>query len=354
MPAQKIGVLTFHRCINYGSYWQARRLVEGLREAGHDAVLLDHASPRVDRAEWRCALAPHLPAPTAKPERRLYRAKIDRFRAAFDALPLSQPFDLDDPAGMEAYDLVIVGSDEVWNLRHPWYGRHRLFFGEGLNARRLASYAASFGNHDIRDGLDGQLARDLDDFAHISVRDANSRALVEHSVGRAPELVLDPCLQFPPPARAAPGEVDDAVVVYGHSFPAWFQRAIQRWATERGRRLVSVGYHNAWADEQRIDVDPDSFAGLMAGAAAVATTFFHGCVFALVNAKPFICATSPYRANKITALAATLGAERHLVDEATPPATYHTLLETPLETGIHQRLTRMRTRSQRYLDAVLA
>src|SRR5690349_8232637 len=40
----KIGVLTFHRCINYGSYWQARCLVDGLRARGHDAVLLDHHS----------------------------------------------------------------------------------------------------------------------------------------------------------------------------------------------------------------------------------------------------------------------------------------------------------------------
>ena len=53
---KKIGVLTFHRCINYGSYWQARCLVEGLRARGHDAVLLDHDSPQVNRAEWRCAL----------------------------------------------------------------------------------------------------------------------------------------------------------------------------------------------------------------------------------------------------------------------------------------------------------
>jgi hypothetical protein len=167
--------------------------------------------------------------------------------------------------------------------------------------------------------------------------------------------VLDPCLQFPPPARAAAAdETGDAVVIYGHSFPTWLQRAIRRWASERGRRLVSVGYHNGWADEQRIDVGPETFAGLMAGAAAVVTTFFHGCVFALVNAKPFLCATSPYRANKITALTASLGADRHLVDEATPQATYHALLETPLETGIQRRLSGMRARSQRYLDAVLA
>ena len=39
----------------------------------------------------------------------------------------------------------MVGSDEVWNFRHPWYGSKPIFFGDGLNADRLVSYAASFG-----------------------------------------------------------------------------------------------------------------------------------------------------------------------------------------------------------------
>ena len=48
---KKIGVLTFHKCINYGSYWQARCLVEALRRRGHDAELLDHDCGCVRRAE---------------------------------------------------------------------------------------------------------------------------------------------------------------------------------------------------------------------------------------------------------------------------------------------------------------
>ena len=83
----KIGVLTFHRCINYGSYWQARCLVEGLRAGGHDAVILDHASRRVDLAEWRCALRPTFPA--TRMDRPEYRRKVHRFHQAFAALPLS-------------------------------------------------------------------------------------------------------------------------------------------------------------------------------------------------------------------------------------------------------------------------
>src|SRR4051794_6038384 len=61
-PRRRIGVLTYHRCINYGSYWQARCLAEGLRARGHDAVLLDHHCAWATRAEWRCALQPLLPA----------------------------------------------------------------------------------------------------------------------------------------------------------------------------------------------------------------------------------------------------------------------------------------------------
>jgi hypothetical protein len=83
MAPRKIGVLTFHRCINYGSYWQARCLVEGLRAAGHDAVLLDHVSERVNRAEWRCALSPSCRRRPRAADRRLYRAKVDRFVEAF-------------------------------------------------------------------------------------------------------------------------------------------------------------------------------------------------------------------------------------------------------------------------------
>jgi len=55
--ALKVDVLTFHKCINYGSYWQAHCLVEHNRSRGHEAGLLDHGCRCVRRAEVRCANA---------------------------------------------------------------------------------------------------------------------------------------------------------------------------------------------------------------------------------------------------------------------------------------------------------
>jgi hypothetical protein len=350
---QKIGVLTFHRCINYGSYWQARRLVEGLRSRGHDAVLLDHDSPRVNRAEWRCALRPLQPAPTPLADHPLYALKARKFFSAFAALPLSRRFDLDQPQGMELYDLVMVGSDEVWNLSHPWYAGYPLFFGDGLRAGRLVSYAASFGSYDASAGLERDWAERLRNFSGLSVRDENSRQLVRRSLDREPELVLDPCLQFPP-SKPRVKATSDEVAVYGHSFPDWFARHLRRWAGARGLRLVSIGYRNDWADENWIAAGPEDFARFMARARAVATNFFHGCVFALANATPFICALSGYRFNKIAALATTLGAEDRLVGEQTPSSDFADLLEAPLAPEILLRIEALRVQSQAYLDHVLA
>src|SRR3546814_9493774 len=75
------------------------------------------------------------------------------------------------------------------------------------------------------------------------------------------------------------------VAVYGHNFPASFRQAVRHWAASRGYRLVSIGYRNDWADEQNITAGPEDFARIMAQSAAVATNFFNGCVFALLNAR---------------------------------------------------------------------
>lgn len=351
---KRIGVLTFHRCINYGSYWQARSLVEGLRARGHDAELMDHDSRRVNWAEARCAFQPLLPERTAAADFPLYAAKTRKFLAAFAQLPMSPSFPLEEPGVLPRYDLVVVGSDEVWNQRHPWYGGQATFYGVKVNADHLASYAASFGNHNADEGLDGWWADQLRGFSAISVRDRNSWTIVRDATGIDADMVLDPCLQFPPATTVASGEAPGSyVAVYGHSFPTWFKGAVRDWAAARGVRLLSIGYRNAWIDDHRIDVGPEEFAALIRDASAVVTNFFHGCVFALINDKPLACASSPYRSNKVRDLLGGLDAGRHLIEETAGGDVYAAALDRPLDHAIARRIEEMRQQSSRYLDRIL-
>ncbi len=397
MTSRKVGVLTFHRSVNFGSYWQARCMVEGLRARGLDAEILDHRSRRVEWREARNAFQPTLPTRTDPRHFAALGRKTRALIAAVDALPLSPSFPLEEPGGMPNYDTIVVGSDEVWNFRHPWYGGASIFFGDYCNADRLISYAASFGNHDAADGIDTPWLDRLRRFHAVSVRDENSRAMLaglhspppsggggagggggrQHLLDSKPPsapsvsamrrhlplagedqgipLVLDPCLQFPEiiPDAAPAIARERYAVVYGHSFPDWFTTQLRRWADATGTRLVSIGYPSPIADEQRIDIGPADFSALIAGAHCVATNFFHGCVFAIRHARPFVCAASPYRRNKVRDLTRALGLEDHLVEDGTSDAAFAHLLAT-LPSDLSDRLATERAASTRFLDHALA
>jgi hypothetical protein len=355
MNGVKIGVLTFHRCINYGSFWQARCLVEGLKLRGHNATLLDHQSRKVNLAEWKCAFQPVLPTPSPASDRPLYREKIQRFFRAFATLPLSVPFALENPTAMEEYDAVIVGSDEVWNLFHPWYGKCALFYGDDIKAQRLISYAASFGNYPASWGLDQEWSNKLYNFDAISVRDENSRMLVSTALEDEPDVVLDPCLQFDISVeeKEAAHLPQRYVAVYGHNFTPSFVKEVRNWAKRKKLPLISIGYRNDWANEQWLTAGPYEFAQFIKNAEAVATNFFHGCVFALRNEKPFVCETSHYRSLKVQGLMAQVGGEQHLVNEETPAVMYEQLLQEPLADSILQNIQRLRLHSDAFLDRAL-
>jgi hypothetical protein len=352
---KKVGVLTFHKCINYGSYWQARCLVEGLRGRGFDAELLDHDCDVVRLAEARCALQPKLPERTPRRELRDYAAKTRKFAQAISALPQSRPFPVHEPEAAGEYDAIVIGSDEVWNFRHPWYGSTPIFFGDGLKADRLVSYAASFGNHSAWDGISPEWAEKLRKFSEISVRDENSWHLIRNGTGREPEIVLDPVLQFASVVNVDSTSRDEPyALVYGHGFPDWLSQLARRWADARPMRLVSVGYSNPWADEQQVSAGPSEFAALVAGAEAVITNFFHGCVFALANGKPWAATPSEYRSIKIPDLANVLGASHRLIDEHTSDEAFGELLDMPIQPRVKERLADYRVRSDAYLDAALS
>lgn len=341
-------MLTFHRCVNYGSYWQARGLVEGLRARGLDAVLVDYCDAPSTVKEYRVALRPTLPTPVPRGDVQAYKRKARRFFEAFERLPMSRPFALDRPEEMEPFDVVVVGSDEVWNLRHPWFAGRAAFWGQLPNARQVVSYAASFGNYSCWEGIGAPFTDFLSGFDAISVRDENSWWMLRNALGMEVETVLDPALQFPLPAEGSPERPEGRfALVYGHNFSESYARSVRDWASSRGLKTLSIGYRNDWADEQWLDAGPHDFAHAMARSQAVATNFFHGCVFALRNGKPFACESSEYRSIKVRGLMELLGGLERLV----PDGTIGGLLDTPIDFGT--RLAELRAVSNAYLDRAL-
>ncbi len=174
-------------------------------------------------------------------------------------------------------------------------------------------------------------------------------------MGFKPPIVLDPCLQFTAQAEERDSKYwqKPYIAVYGHNFSASFISKVKAWSAHRELPLISIGYRNDWADEQWLTADPHDFAHFIHKAEAVITNFFHGCVFSIRNAKPFVCEASPYRSNKINDLLEMTGGTMRLVNDTTPATVFNHCLNTCVEQDMQQRVQVLRHLSDNYLDHAL-
>lgn len=267
-------------------------------------------------------------------------------------------------------DVQLIGSDEVFNCvqANTNVGFSRELFGHASPARRVASYAGSFGNTTLSKieaaGVREQLAEDFSRFAAISVRDQNSADIVYELVGRAPEIHLDPTLvydfaEIQSRIPAARPHARKYVIVYGYSgrFGSTENHAIREYARRIGARVLAFGGLQASADEY-IDCDPFTLLAYFRDAEAVVTDTFHGSIFSIINEVPFATLIRPSTGHgygnqeKLGYLLDVLGlSDRALsgVDQLGQ------LIETPIDyTSVRAIRDQERSRSLSYLSAVLS
>jgi hypothetical protein len=267
-------------------------------------------------------------------------------------------------------DLQVIGSDEVFNCvqANTNVGYSRDLFGHGSPARRVISYAGSFGNTTLAKieqfGIRDQLEEDFDRFDAISVRDRNSATIVEQLTGRVPQIHLDPVLAHDvmglepriPAGRQHPGKY---VIVYGYSGRLDHEenQIVRRHARSIGATVLCFGGVQECCD-RFIDCDPFTLLAYFRDAEAVITDTFHGTILSIINGRPFgaIIRSSVGHGygneEKLGYLLDTLGlADHRISDMAELPA----VLERAIDrNAVDQVLRQERTRTEDYLRQAVA
>ena len=297
------------RIYNYGSSLQAyglKRLIEGVADDAEvsfvdyrpgeilvtDGVKRAPTSP-LKRAASKVLEYNEVPAPL-RDKLRFFNHKRSYGKRNFPLLgiPLSPNRDLD-------LDLQVIGSDEVFNCvqSNTNVGYARDLFGHDSPARRVISYAGSFGNttlSKIEDfGIRADLESDFANFAAISVRDRNSAQIIEALTGRTPSVNVDPALAYDymglepriPATRQYDGKY---LIVYGYSGRLGPQenRQLARYARDNGMKILTFGGVQECGDAF-IDCDPFELLAYFRDAEAVITDTFHGTIFSIINNRPF-------------------------------------------------------------------
>ncbi len=220
---KKIGILTFHKAVNYGAVLQAYALQKKVTDLGYDAELINYGSigtaeayaPAINKNIFN-KLSKYVFSPVSqfrhlvrrfelliikRAEDFLFKKDIEKQTESFSSfrknnLKISNKsyHTYKDLKSLESfYDGVITGSDQVWN---PQITQNDLaYFLHFLkdNSKKI-SYAASFGTENVLEEFQNKIAPELQSIKHLSVREDTGAKIIKNIVNRDAQVVVDPVL----------------------------------------------------------------------------------------------------------------------------------------------------------------
>ncbi len=351
----KIGILSMQEVMNYGSFLQAFSLKKNIEALGHQCDFIN--------------IVPGLQLDGYQ-QGRFYKigmllkrlcgrdffkrfATIYRYRTRFakEFLPY---LGVKKRRTDEHHDIVVIGSDEVFNCaQKTWFGFSTQLYGQGIEADKVISYAASFGATTLEImnvlGIKDKIAAMLKaNFFQISVRDDNSFLVVKELTGRPPEMHVDPVFIYDY-TPYVPTKKRNANYIIVYSYPGRISAkdeidVIKTFAKKKGLSLISIGHYFSWCDETVVPT-PFEVLAYFRDAAYIVTDTFHGSVFSIKYNKNFCTIVRDMNRQKLTFLLHQFGLENRIVSDLT-------LFETTMETKIdyHYVNEKIKLEKQRSVD----
>lgn len=212
------------------------------------------------------------------------------------------------------FDILICGSDSIWDISEHTTRYIPEMFGVGYKADRKFSYAASFGTLIDCTDLPDIASESLGTFQKITVRDLNSQFIIKSLLNSEAELVPDPTLIYNF-NEEKPCSYKNYILVYG-DFTDKLRIKIRDFANKKNLKLLSVGTYNPWCDIS-IAVSPFEFLGYIHNASYIFTSMYHGSIFSLKYEKKFLAYFTKKRLLKAGTTFEKLGlADRIIGDES--------------------------------------
>ena len=326
----RIGILTFHAAHNYGAVLQCYALQTYLERLGHEVEVIDYRQRFLLRVyqiyDWRrfISINPLKCVQKFVRECRLLRSRRKR-HATFDKF-ISSLLHLAPISTITGhpYDVIFVGSDQVWNTAltkgyDPYYWGA---FPKPLHTR-LFSYAASMEDHPS-DEKCRQMLPLLHNFSQVSVRE-QALAMRLHQQCKIPVTsVVDPTLLLESSAwsslagqRILP---KDYVLLYEVHSSVRAERIARQVADELGAEVVMLAsLLDANKTKFSIEASPITFLNLFKYARFVVASSFHGTVFALQFARPFVSVkANNSKDGRVANLLVQLHLEDRFINDLTP------------------------------------
>ena len=301
---KKVGIITFHNSYNCGSMLESYAMQKTIQILGCKPEIIDFSSKGqselysvlvkmhgIKDIIKNVLLLPHYFR--IKNNNKLYESFKKRHFILSEKYSTS--FDIQD-----LYDVVVAGSDQIWNITIPDYDD--AYFLNWVDHSKRVAYAPSFGAKNII-----SFANDVNKYKHflerfdcLSVRERNGQKWIMDICGEKAEIVADPTLLLSEDDYAPLEDLDlpipkkDYIFFYCPSFDknicSFVKKISQKynldvvtWSTKSYYlRFVSHFGFTLVKEE-----DPSKYLTYIKNAKLVITTSFHGTIFSTVYHKNF-------------------------------------------------------------------
>lgn len=314
----RVGVLTFHNGPNYGGFLQAWHMIRAIRALGYQAHAVNYLTSVHHQSNQVKIPLRNLSSLKAKIfwmlKRRGFREIEEELcRHSFTTDPQAVPW--------SDFDILVVGSDVVWNYEDPAFGSDPAYFGgfEEMSKLPLIAYAVSCGAADPDGDLPNFVKSGLERFVRIGVRDQPTARLVGNACDRESELVVDPTwLNEDDDREWSALPTQPYLFAYGGGMDRAFLKKLKVHCRERGLLLVSALSSCPEADKLYRTLEPFQWVQLFKNAQAVVVSgTLHGTVYSLKYNRPFILLNAPATSAKIKFILEKVGQLKRLFEPGT-------------------------------------
>lgn len=327
MGMKKIGILTLHRANNYGAVLQNYALQQALLNLGAECETIDYIIPQIEKEYKNITLYRGLnplksicglfwdivnysnSSCAYKKFEEFRNSKLQISSRRFDKTTINQCM----------YDVIIVGSDQVWNSGIVRYDNIPTF-GLDFTKSIKATYAASCGN--IKSIIPIELIRKFD---YITVREKDLCDYLNDK-GISAELVCDPTILLTKEVwqeLIVDTKIDHSNYVYLYYIDSGKDEAAQIANDIASKEGINVYY------SKRIDIDaikhnygvnrfsdgPLEFIKEIEQAEYVVVSSFHGVVFSILFEKEFVTLLHDNTGSRVFSLLKQLGLEDRIVKD---------------------------------------
>lgn len=313
----KYGIITYTSAQNWGGILQAYALYYYLKKDGYDVDLLNYRAFDSRLFKPRKQIKDIIFSVLKQRENRQRIQRYIDFRAknlCLQGEPVSNGEEL--KALNKTYDAFITGSDQLWNCETEICYDFYLQFAE--DSKLLLSYGPSFGQDEIPEKFEKEVARLLERYDLMSVRESSGSKIVEKLTGKKIPVVCDPTFLLKQEewleVAAAPVKEKGYIFIYTTQVSHKVIELVKQYIHLHPDTTVITPYAIPGVKAVvKKNIGPAEFLSYIRSADYVIGTSFHAVAFSLIFSRNFCVVPHSSTGARVNNLLATLGLEKHAI-----------------------------------------